>query len=220
MVQVSKGPELPTKAILLSRALDSDEISMSKTEPQVDNLTQLLEASSAGDQAAFEQLIEAVYPVLHKAARRQLADQRKETSLDATSLVNEAYLRLADETRVQWQSRGHFFAIAALTMRRILVDQARRRKARKRGSGERPVTLDSELLALEGNSDTVLAVDAALDELEKFTPQLSRVVECRFFAGMTTAETAEALDSSVRTVERNWTRARAWLAEKLSEMSG
>ena len=182
------------------------------------SITHLLDAHRRGEAAAFERLIEIVYPRLHRAARQQLAKQPSETSLDATSLVNEAYLHLVDETGVDWQNRGHFYAIASLTMRRILVDQARRRLAVKRGAGQRPVTLDVDIdaVAAEGKKEMILAVDQALGDLEAFNSRLARVVECRYFAGLGNEETAAALGVSARTVERDWLRARAWLAEKLS----
>lgn len=179
-------------------------------------LTRLLDAHRNGDAAAFERLIEVVYPQLYRSARQQLARQPHETSLGATSLVNEAYLRLVEETGVEWQDRGHFYAIASLTMRRILVDQARRRMAAKRGSGEKPVTLEPHQASTDAEPELILAVDEALRELEAFNERLARVVECRYFAGLTAEETASTLGVSGRTVERDWLRARSWLAEKLS----
>ncbi|MEM7584520.1 MAG: ECF-type sigma factor [Acidobacteriota bacterium] len=193
--------------------------SPSSNPPQPDprELTQLLEAHSDGDAAAFERLIELVYPQLYRSARQQLAKQPSETSLGATSLVNEAYLRLVRETGVEWSDRCHFYAVSSLTMRRILVDQARRRRAQKRGSGQQVITLEPEQLSLNSKAELVLAVDEAVDKLEAFNPRLARVVECRYFAGLTNEETASALDVSVRTVERDWLRARAWLADKLEQ---
>ena len=185
--------------------------------PDSDELTQLLQAHRAGNSEAFERLIEIVYPQLYRSAQQQLERQSSETSLDATSLVNETYIRLVQETGVDWKDRGHFYAISALTMRRILVDQARRRMAEKRGSGQRPVTLDGHHLSMESKAELILAVDEALRELEAFNQRLARVVECRYFAGLTGEETAAALDVSMRTVERDWLRARAWLADKLEQ---
>ncbi len=126
-------------------------------------------------------------------------------------------MRLLQETGVPWNNRGHFYAVSALTMRRILVDQARQRRAKKRGSGLRPVTLEAEQLSIHSQAELILAVDEALDELEAFNQRLARVVECRYFAGLTGDETAAALNVSVRTVERDWLRARAWLADKLEQ---
>ncbi len=188
-------------------------------QPDPEELTQLLEAHRDGDANAFERLIELVYPQLYRSARQQLAKQSSETSLDATSLVNEAYLRLVRETGVDWSDRSHFYAVSALTMRRILVDQARRRWAQKRGSGQRPVTLEADQLSMHSQAELILAVDEAVHELEAFNERLARVVECRYFAGLTSEETASALKISVRTVERDWLRARAWLADKLEETS-
>lgn len=186
-------------------------------QPDPEELTQLLQAHRGGDADAFERLIEIVYPQLYRSAKRQLARQSSETSLDATSLVNETYIRLVQETGVDWKDRSHFHAISALTMRRILVDQARRRMAEKRGSGQRPVTLDAQHLSMASNAELILAVDEALRDLEAFNQRLARVVECRYFAGLTGEEAAAALDVSMRTVERDWLRARAWLADKLEQ---
>ncbi len=189
-------------------------------QPDPAELTQLLQAHQDGDSGAFERLIEIVYPQLYRAAKQQLARRRaSETVLDATSLVNEAYIRLVQETGVEWHDRSHFYAVSALTMRHILVDQARRRAAQKRGSGQKPVTLDAheQHLSMDSRAELILAVDGALRELEAFNQRLARVVECRYFAGLTTEETAAALDVSTRTVERDWLRARAWLAEKLEQ---
>ncbi len=188
-----------------------------RRKPDSDELTELLQAHQGGDADAFERLIEIVYPQLHRSAQRQLARQSSETSLDATSLVNEAYIRLVQETGVNWNDRGHFYAISALTMRRILVDQARRRTAKKRGSGQRPVTLEADQLSMHSRAELILAVDEALRELEAFNQRLARVVECRYFAGLTSEKTASALAVSARTVERDWLRARAWLADKLGQ---
>jgi RNA polymerase sigma factor (TIGR02999 family) len=201
--------------------LMDDSVAKGSPAPDSEGLTQLLQAHRGGNAAAFERLIEIVYPQLHRTAKQQLSRQPSETSLDATSLVNEAYLRLVNETGVDWQDRGHFYAIAALTMRRILVDQARHRTAEKRGSGQRPATLMThhQHLSLDSKAELILAVDIALTELESFNARLARVVECRYFAGMTGEETAAALDVSVRTVERDWLRARAWLADKLEDGS-
>ncbi len=190
---------------------------MSENPPNsTEEITQLLHAHRKGEEGAFDRLIELVYPKLYGVARRQLARQPKEATLGATSLVNEAYLQLVRETGVEWQDRGHFYSIAALTMRRILVDQARKRLAAKRGSGQTPITLDLHQLGMESQAELILAVDQALEELAAFNERLARVVECRYFAGLNNQETASALEVSSRTVERDWLRARAWLAEKLS----
>ncbi len=186
------------------------------TSPAHEAITELLHSHRRGDQAAFDQLIDLVYPQLHRVAVHQLARQPAEATLGATSLVNEAYVQLVRETGVEWQDRGHFYAIAALTMRRILVDQARRRMAAKRGAGQGLLTLDPQHISIESQAELILAVNQALSELEVFNERLARVVECRFFAGLGGEDTASALGVSTRTVERDWLRARAWLADKLS----
>lgn len=196
---------------------DSPDTDLPDTATDSGELTRLLDAHRRGDSAAFERLIEVVYPQLYRSAKQQLARQPQETSLGATSLVNEAYLRLVEETGVDWQDRGHFYAIASLTMRRILVDQARRRMAAKRGSGEKPVTLEPHQSSIRAEPELILAVDASLRELEAFNERMARVVECRFFAGLTAEETSATLNVSSRTVERDWLKARAWLAEKLEK---
>ena len=178
-------------------------------------ITELLHAHKNGEAGAFDRVVDLVYPQLHKVALRQMARQHAEQTLNATSLVNEAYLHLVKETGVDWQDRGHFFAIAALTMRRVLVDQARRRMAGKRGGGAAALTLDPHHLSFDSKAELTLAVDEALRELEAFNERLARVVECRYFAGMDSSESATALGISKRTVERDWLRAQAWLAEKL-----
>ena len=183
--------------------------------PSSEAITLLLQEHRQGDAEAFERLIEIVYNHLRRVARSQLARQQGETSLDATSLVNEAYFSLVRETGVDWQSREHFYAIAALTMRRILVDQARRRMAAKRGAGKAPVTLNPEVISTGTEAEVILAVDQALRDLRAFNERLARVVECKYFAGLSSEETASVLGISGRTVERDWMRARAWLAEKL-----
>jgi RNA polymerase sigma factor (TIGR02999 family) len=177
-------------------------------------ITALLLRHHRGDQEAFDHLVAIVYARLRSIARRQLG-RRRGATLDTVGLVHEAYLRLVDETGVPWQDRAHFFAIAARAMRRIVVDYARRRAARKRGGGLRPVTLDSVQVGVEGQTEQVLAVDEVLEALASFNERLARVVECRFFAGLSDEETAEALGVSLRTVERDWTRARAWLLKEL-----
>jgi RNA polymerase sigma factor (TIGR02999 family) len=136
--------------------------------------------------------------------------------LDTGSLVNEAYLRLVGEGRVHWQDRAHFFAVTARAMRFVLVDQSRRTAADKRGGGEVIVALESGMVRIDEAAETVLAVHRAIERLESFEPRLARLVECRFFAGMSEEELAEALGVSVRTVQRDWMRARAWLRRELA----
>ncbi len=179
------------------------------------DITRLLRRHLAGDAEAFDRLVALVYERLRGIARRQLRGRRPDQTLDTTALVHEVYLQLVDETGVPWQDRTHFFAIAARAMRRIVVDHLRHRLAQKRGGGVAPVELDAELLGERPEIERILAVDRALDTLSSFNPRLTRILECRFFAGMTREETAAALGISVRTVEREWTRARAWLRLEL-----
>lgn len=178
-------------------------------------ITRLLRRHHAGDRAAFDALVPMVYQRLQGIARRQLAQDWRLETLTATALVHEAYVQLCAETGVDWQSRSHFFAVSARAMRRILVDSARRRRARKRGGGAAAVALDLVDVSVDNRIDLVLAVDQALSALEDAVPRLARIVECRFFAGMTEEETAIALEMPLRTVQREWTRARAWLLREL-----
>lgn len=178
-------------------------------------ITRLLRAHHDGDRGAFDDLVPLVYRRLRRIARGQIRRGGRGHTLDTGALVHEAYVQLVGETGIEWQNRSHFYAICARAMRRILVDYSRRRTAGKRGGGKPDLALDPELLGVEGQADLVLAVDAALDGLASFNERLARVTECRFFAGMTEAETAVALDTSERTVQRDWQRARAWLRKEL-----
>jgi RNA polymerase sigma factor (TIGR02999 family) len=179
-----------------------------------DITTQLL-AWRAGDRSAQESLFPLVYEELRRIAHRHLARERLGHTLDTTSLVHEAYLKLVDQTRADWTDRSHFFAVASNAMRRILVDYARRYRADKRGGAPRRVSLTDAMLVAEQRADTLLAVDEALTELAQIDGRLSRVVECRFFAGLTEEETAEVLGVTARTVRRDWTKAKGWLHRTL-----
>lgn len=178
-------------------------------------ITRLLRAHAGGDRGAIDALVPLVYDHLRRIARRQLARDGRAQTLSTTSLVHEAYMQLAHESGVVWQDRSHFFAICARAMRRILVDAARRRGAAKRGGGVPRLDVDPGVIGIEEQTDLVLAVDQALGRLAGVEPRLERVVECRYFAGMSEEETAEALAVSLRTVQRDWTRARAWLQREL-----
>jgi RNA polymerase sigma factor (TIGR02999 family) len=186
-----------------------------RPSPAPREITGLLKAHHAGDPDAFHRLVPLVYDRLRAIARGQIARRGPRQTLTATALVHEAYMQLVDETGVDWQDRTHFFAICARAMRRILVDFARHRTAEKRGGGAIPVTLDPDSLAVSREADVVMAVDQALDRLGSIDERLARLVECRYFAGLTANETAQALGVSVRTVERDWLRARAWLQKEL-----
>ena len=184
-------------------------------EPRTDPITELLHKHRAGDREAFDQIVGLVYQQLRQTARRQVARGWASRTLDTTALVHETYLQMAGDTAVNWQDRTHFFAIAARVMRRILVDHARHHGAHKRGGGRRPVDLDRVTLSTSDRLEVVLMVDEALSSLEAFDERLARVVECRYFAGMSEQETAAALQTSLRTVQRDWMRARAWLLEEM-----
>lgn len=174
-------------------------------------VTQLLAAYDGGDKAAFGALFDVLYQDLRRRARRQLGEWRRGQTLNTTSLVNEAYLRLVGRSELSLRDRGHFLAIAARAMRHIVIDHARSRLAARRGGGRTSVTLDSEEIAIDDEAERLVDLDAILEELGAIDERLTQVVECRFFAGLTEEETALALNSSVRTVQRDWTRARAWL---------
>lgn len=179
-------------------------------------ITYLLQRHHAGDREAFDRMVPLVYDQLRAIAHRQLAKGGpRGLMLDTTSLVQEAYLQLVDEDGVDWQNRGHFFAICARAMRRIMVDDARRRLAAKRGGDAVEVTLQPDMVSADDSPEQVLAIDDALGKLAEFNPRLARLVECRYFAGMTEEETAEALETSLRTVQRDWMRARAWLLKAM-----
>lgn len=168
-----------------------------------------------GDQAAFDQLLPIVHGELHRIARRCMAGERVGHSLQATALVNEAYLRLVDAQRVQWKDRAHFLAMAARLMRRVLVDVARAKHYQKRGGGAVRVTFDEFALAPVERAHDLIALDAALEELAAIDARKSRIIELRFFGGLSVEETAVALKVSVDTVMRDWKFAKAWLLREL-----
>jgi RNA polymerase sigma factor (TIGR02999 family) len=180
------------------------------------NVTELLVAWSGGDQAALEALTPLIHDELHRLASRYMAGERRGHILQATALVNEAYMRLVDWKDVQWQNRAHFLGMAAQLMRRVLVDVARSRDRQKRGQGQIHVSLsEAERTAAAGSVDFV-ALDDALTTLEALDPRQSRVVELRFFGGLSLEEVAHVLGVSVGTVRRDWSLARAWLYRELS----
>jgi RNA polymerase sigma factor (TIGR02999 family) len=173
---------------------------------------------------AMERLMPMVYDQLRRVAHRQLGAEPAGHTLSTTALVHEAYLKLVDQTRTQWQDRAHFFAIASRAMRRILVDYARRHRALRRGglagTPPTPVSLDQVELPVAERAEALLALDEALDRLGQMDARLARVVECRFFAGLTEAETATALGISQRTVAREWAVAKGWLYQELRGDAG
>jgi len=177
--------------------------------------TALLLAWGQGDQAAFDQLVPLIHDELRKLARRQMSHERQGHTLQATALVNEAYLRLIDVTRMQWQNRAHFFAMSARVMRRILVDAARAKGYQKRGGGAQRVTFDDALVVSEEPGRDLVALDDALQALAAVDTRKGQVVEMRFFGGLSVEETAEALHVSGDTVMRDWRLAKAWLLREL-----
>ncbi len=184
-----------------------------------DRVTQLLDASSRGSATAFDELIPLVYDDLRGIAHKRLRSERTHHTLDTTAVVHEAYLRLVDQREADWRDRAHFFALAARVIRNVLVDYARRRNALKRGGPGGRLAMRSPL---EDESQAarivdLVALDRALTRLAGHDPRLERIVECRFFGGMTMAETAEALGASLRTVERDWRRAKAYLYRELRQ---
>ena len=184
-------------------------------DPLSQNITHLLKEWSDGDERALDRLTPLVYEELRQQAARYLRRERAGHTLQTTALINEAYLRLIDAKDVHWQSRAHFFAIAANLMRRVLVDHARRRDAEKRGGAQLRLTLD-ERLAVSSTADVdVLAIDEALNKLSAIDSQQALVVELRFFSGLSVEETAAALGISTATVKRDWSVARAWLRREI-----
>jgi RNA polymerase sigma factor (TIGR02999 family) len=182
------------------------------------DVTRILAAVEQGDDRAAESLLPLVYDELRKLAAQKLTQEKPGQTLQATALVHEAYLRLVDVDQAQhWNSRGHFFAAAAEAMRRLLVEQARRKNRIRHGGGRKRLDLDSQLAAGDGDiDDEVIALSDALDRLATDEPQAAEVVKLRYFAGLTIEETAAVLRISVRTVNRHWTYARAWLYRQLS----
>lgn len=179
------------------------------------DITRVLLAHERGEDGAFDELVALVYEDLRRIARGQLRRRHPGQTLDTTGLVHEAYLRLVDQTRASWSHRGHFFAVSARAMRQILIDHARKRLAAKRGGGQHHTSLDEAGAAVDAQADWLLEVNDALERLKAVDERLVRVVECRFFAGLTEEETAEALEIGLRTVQRDWMRARAWLKTEM-----
>jgi RNA polymerase sigma factor (TIGR02999 family) len=178
-------------------------------------VTQLLTAWSAGDEVALNQLMPIVESELRRLARGYMARERRDHTLQTTALVNEAFVRLVDARQVDWKGRSHFLGIAARLMRRVLVDHARARDFQKRGGGQQRVDLDENLAVTATIDVDIVALDLALDALAAVDPRKSRVVEMRFFGGLTFEEAAEALQVSLDTVKRDWRLAKLWLLREL-----
>ena len=180
------------------------------------NVTQLLMDWGSGDKEALDKLLPVVYDELRKQAARYLRRERAGHTLQTTALIHEAYLRLVDQKNVHWQNRAQFFGLAAQLMRRILVDHARTKKRAKRGGSDIRVSLTGAKILAKSEDLDVVALDEALDRLAEIDEQQSKIVELRFFSGLTVEETAEVLSISPATVKRNWSMAKAWLHRELS----
>ena len=185
--------------------------------PEPGEVTRLLKDWSSGDAAALDQLIPIVYSELRAVAARYFRRERQDHTLQPTALVNEAYLRLIDQKQVQWQNRAHFIGVAAQMMRRILVDHAKGHNRAKRGGGARKVSLDEAAALTEERADDIVELDRALTALAAFDERKSRVVEMKYFGGLSVEETAEVLNVSEVTVARDWKLAKAWLYTHIEE---
>ena len=185
------------------------------TQTKTHEVTRLLQAWGRGEDAALEQFIPIVYRELKRIARRYMAGQPQDHTLQTTALINEAYLKLIDSRQVKWQDRAHFLAISAQLMRRILVDFARSRAYQKRGGGAREITLNEGFMGAQTRAQNLVALDDALKALSELDPRKCKVVELRFFGGLSVEETAQALKVCPDTVERDWRMAKAWLASEL-----
>src|SRR5436190_6193042 len=179
-------------------------------------VTQLLIEWSNGDKAALDKLMPLIYDELRRLAHHYMSREQPGHSLQTTAVVNEAYLRLVNREAVQWQNRAHFFAIAAQLMRSILVDHARSYAYAKRGGGARKIALDEAMIISEERAAEVVALDEALGQLAEIDPRQSRIVEMRFFGGLTIEETAEVLSLSPATIKREWSTAKAWLFHEMN----
>ncbi|HET6973863.1 MAG TPA: sigma-70 family RNA polymerase sigma factor [Pyrinomonadaceae bacterium] len=188
---------------------------MPEMSPQ--EVTQLLADWGKGDRSALDRLFPLVHSELRRIAQRQMNQERAGHTLQATALVNEAYLKLVGQQASPWQNRAHFFAVCAQVMRHILIDHARAHRRDKRGGGAIQVSLNDVAILAEDQSSTVLALDEALRQLETLDPQKGKIVELRYFGGLSIEETAEVLNISPRTVRREWQRSKVWLYRMISE---
>lgn len=187
------------------------------TVPSSQEVTQLLLAWRAGDQGALEQLTPLVYAELHRLAARYMRREKPGHTLQTSALVNEAFVRLIEHPQIDWQNRAHFFGLAANLMRHILLDHARSQNRAKRGGGAQQVSLDETAIVSGPRARELIALDDALNDLAAFDLRKSRLVELRFFGGLSNEEVAEVMDTSLRTVEREWRKAKAWLHRALSK---
>ena len=193
----------------------TEENGLAADEPSGE-ITNLLRAWSGGDQTALDRLAEQVYPELRRMARRYMKNERQANTLQSTALVHEVYLRLVDVRKVDWRERAQFYAMAAQMMRRILVDAARARAAKKRGGSAAKVNIDDTAVLSPAPDRSILALDEALTAFSRVAPRQASVVELRYFGGLTEEEIVAALDISPRTVRRDWDFAKAWLTRELN----
>ncbi len=184
-----------------------------------EEITQLLINWNQGDKAALDQLVPLVYPELRRLAKRHMARESPEHTLQTSALINEAYLKLVNQQNVQWQNRAHFFAIAAQIMRHILIDHARSHLYDKRGAGAQHVPLDEAAIVQDARAGQLMALDEALNALEALDPRKSQIIELRFFGGLNTEETAEAMKISPSTAQREWRAAKAWLHHTMTKVT-
>jgi RNA polymerase sigma-70 factor (ECF subfamily) len=180
------------------------------------SVTELLAKAGSGDSSALANVFPLIYEELHRLAQQQLRREPDGHTLSPTALVHEAYMRLIDYSRMEWTGRAHFLAVASTAMRRILVDHARSHRSVKRGGALRRVPIESVDLATEDRAELLIAVDDALSKLKEIDARQARVVECRFFGGMTEEETAEALGIGLRTAKRDWAKAKMWLHKEIA----
>jgi len=183
------------------------------------DLTVLLRLAQEGHKEAVDRIFQAVYDELHRLAKAQRMKWDGNQTVNTTVLVHEAYLKLVDQQRAEWKDRSHFFAVAALAMRQILVNYARRAKAARRGGGATPVSLEEGIVMQEGAAEEILALNESLDRLAERNSRQAKIVELRFFVGLTTEETATALGISPATVKRDWALASAWLKKEIQEVA-
>lgn len=181
------------------------------------SVTELLVKARAGDDAALAHVFPLIYEELHRLAQQQLKREPDGHTLSPTALVHEAYMRLIDYSRMEWNGKAHFMAVASTAMRRILVDHARSHRSAKRGGALRRVPIESVELGADDRAELLIAVDEALGRLKEIDARQAQVVECRFFGGMTEEETAEALGIGLRTAKRDWAKAKAWLHREIAD---
>jgi RNA polymerase sigma-70 factor, ECF subfamily len=214
---MSHSPARPARSSA-ARRIRAERRGTARTDVGADHqITELLHQCRRGDEAALDRLMPLVYDELRQLAQRQLRGQAAGHTLNTTALVHEAYLKMVDHTCVAWADRGHFFGVAARAMRQILINHAHRHATLKRGGRWQRIPLDDAVLAVEEQAEMMLALDEALTRLSRLNERLSRVVECRFFGGMTEEEVALVLGVSDRTIRRDWLKARLWLYTELVE---